>query len=284
MMKFAKVKAFGKLNIGLNIKGVEGSYHALETVMAEINFFDVITVKTRRDDKINVSVKSPRDFNVDLKNNNVFKTAKLFAEKFQTGGADITLKKNIPVGSGLGGSSADIVGVARALAKAYDIEDDLTDFVNSLCSDGEFLLKGGCALVEGRGQVVKKINMKNPLYAVIVIPETDYSTTDVFAEFDKGDYVGDRLDVSDIVSFIEDDKKPFNKNAFNALYSPACRLNSQISDALDDILSLSPIVAGMSGSGSAVYGFFDSPDLCFWAKGKLEEKWDRVVVKETVIK
>lgn len=283
-MKFAKEKAYGKINIGLNIKGVENGYHTLETVMAEINFYDVISVSTRRDNRINLTVKGEGEFYVSPLDNNVFKTAKLFAEKYQTKGADIVLQKNIPVGSGLGGSSADIVGTARAMARAYGIDEDLTDFVNSLCSDGEFLLKGGCALIRGKGKVVEKLIPKAALYVVIVIPETEFSTKEVFSEFGNGNYPPDKLNIDEIKRFITDGILPQGKVAFNALCEPACKLNGEIARAIDEMSALSPIISGMSGSGSSVYGIFETLELCLWAKGCLERSWERVVVKETLIK
>ncbi|MBQ9710019.1 MAG: hypothetical protein IJV67_05305 [Clostridia bacterium] len=281
-MKYARIKAYGKINIGLNIKGVENGFHALETIMAEINYYDLITAKSRKDDVVNVSFTGIKNNELNGFNSNVYKTARLFAQQFKTNGVDIKVKKNIPVGSGLGGSSADIVGTVKAMAELYGIKEGLTEFVNTLCSDGEFLMRGGCALVEGRGSVVREIVPESILYMVIVTPETEFSTKDVFEEFDKDTYPSSNADLSDCISYLENGTPLNSCVAFNALFEPSCKLNPLIREAFCDVKKLSPTLAGMSGSGSSVFGIFDSLDLCLWARDKLIHKWDNACVTETI--
>ena len=278
----ARIKANGKINIGLNILGRDNGYHHIDSVFAEINLFDEIFLKSRKDKEIRLEVRGCSMENIAACDNNVYKVARAFTERFDTCGADIRLTKNIPAGSGLGGSSADIVGTARGMAKLYGIEEDLKPFVNEFCSDGEFLLSGGCARINGRGSVVENIKLQKKLYFTIAFPDCVSTAKSVFSEFDKGVYPSANADTDNIVERLKDGGSFGKREVFNALYLPAAALHPEIKELYEAMLSLSPSFVSMSGSGSAVYGCFETPELCLWAKQKLREICDLVVVKETI--
>ena len=281
MIKTVKVKSYGKINIGLNVSGEEGGYHMLDTVLAGISIYDEITVRTVKDKNINLQVSCDAE-TIAVADNNAYKAAKAFSEYFGTFGADIKLKKNIPVGSGLGGSAADIVGVVRAMDKAYGVGGDLVPLVNSLCSDGEFLLCGGFARVNGRGMVKERFRSAKPLYLVIAVPEGQCGTADVFAEFDKGVYPHFGADTDGIVADLKSGEKLPQREIFNALSAPAFSINPEVEKVYGKVFSLSPDFMSVSGSGSAVYASFETPELCLWAKQKLAGECAKVFVCETV--
>jgi len=282
MIKTVKIKANAKINIGLNILGRGDGFHMLDTVVAGINMYDTVTLKTRKDDLINLTVKGQSLDNIAIADNNVYKAAKAFKEQFGTKGADITLKKDIPVGSGLGGSSADIVATVKAMAKAYETEGDVIPLIRSLCSDGEFLTEPGFARLNQRGSVVERFDGRQPIYLVICLPEYECVTKDVFSEFDRGEYSACRADIGGIADSIKSGQPLPAKAVFNALYEPAAKLNGEILRAYELIRSLSPDFYSMSGSGCAVYGAFSSVEMCLWAREKLEREFTRVYVKETI--
>ncbi|MBP5307789.1 MAG: hypothetical protein J6Z34_01500 [Clostridia bacterium] len=281
MIKTVKTKVFGKINVGLNVLGKNGGYHDLDTVVATVNLYDVITVTTRRDKAVNLSARGFSS-QIPLADNNVYKAAAAFIEKYSTYGADVSLVKNIPAGSGLGGSSADIVGVIKGMAKAYGITDDLKPLINSLCSDGEFLLEGGFARINGKGSVAEKFSVPKPLYLTIAVPDDCVSaTSSVFEKFDSGAFEGVGADINGIVNTLKNGG--FVKGeVFNALYAPAADLNVGIKTIYEKMKSLNPVFVSMSGSGSAVYGCFESVELCMWAKEKTERFCKTVYVKETI--
>lgn len=283
-MKSVKIKVNGKINLGLNITGFENSYHNLQTIMAEINLADTVIVRTRKDNLINLSTKGCAMNEVATVDNNVYKTAKAFMEKFHTHGADIILEKKIPVGSGLGGSSADIVATAKAMAKAYDICDDLLPFVSSLCSDGEFLLNGGCWLVSGRSKCTKQVLLDMPVYILLVVPEGESNTRAVFEEYDRINYTEGVANFDEIIELLNDRANTEGTyQIYNALYQSATNLNNQIEIAYNKLLALSPKAISMSGSGCSVYAIFSSLELCLWAKEIISKDFDNCYVKELVV-
>ncbi|MBQ9485599.1 MAG: 4-(cytidine 5'-diphospho)-2-C-methyl-D-erythritol kinase, partial [Clostridia bacterium] len=149
-MKKAKVKIPAKINLTLDISGVENGYHVLESLVASIDIFDTITAKPRKDDILSVQFKGVA---IGLSGNksNAYLAAEKFKKEFATGGVDISIERNIPVAAGLGGSSADIAGVLLAMQKLYDVKKDLSFIANELGSDVAYMLKGGYAVMRGRG-------------------------------------------------------------------------------------------------------------------------------------
>ena len=282
MIKTVNVKAYGKINIGLNINGKADGYHALDSVLASVSLFDVITLRTRKCKDISLSVKGASAEEISEADNNAYKAVRAFMDRFGTGGAEIKLRKNIPVASGLGGSAADIVGTVRAMAQAYGVNDDLTPLVNSLCSDGEFLLNGGFARITGRGNISQRFVSKFPLYVVIAVPDCLSVTKSVFDKFDDGNYEASNADIENIIYSLSNGEKIGQRQIFNALAAPAMDLNEDIRKVYQALLDLSPDIISMSGSGSAVYASFESPELCLWAKDKLKRVCDTVFVCETL--
>ncbi|MBQ7164012.1 MAG: aminotransferase class I/II-fold pyridoxal phosphate-dependent enzyme, partial [Clostridia bacterium] len=84
--------------------------------------------------------------------------------------------------------------------KAYNVSEDVLPLVNSLCSDGEFLCGGGFARLIGKGSVAERFSAQRPYYIVIAVPESVSNTSEVFAEFDRGEYPSTGADYFEIIS------------------------------------------------------------------------------------
>ena len=112
-----KIKAKAKINLTLKIVGEKDGYHMLESVVTEIALCDYIWAK--KSDDISVKYKNS-NFSIPNEYDNAYKACKLFKEEFGFGG-NIVIEKHIPEKAGLGGSSADAVGVIKALKKLYKI-------------------------------------------------------------------------------------------------------------------------------------------------------------------
>lgn len=122
-MGSVRIKAYAKINLTLFVCGKKDGYHALDSLVASVNLFDAITIKKRKDRLVSIAMHGMGSESIPFEKNNAAKAAELFVEKFGTCGADITVYKNIPMGAGLGGSSADAAGVLNGLAKLYKIDD-----------------------------------------------------------------------------------------------------------------------------------------------------------------
>lgn len=276
-MKSVRVKSYAKVNLNLNVGGRTGNYHALDTVAASIELFDAISLRARKDKRVTFRCSLPE---LETGDNNAERAARAFLEKYGTNGADIFVRKGIPVGGGLGGSSADVAGTLRGMAKLYGIKDDLAPLAAELSSDGVFQLRGGYGRLRGKGDDVAFADSRAFCYILLVMPEEGVRTADVFAEFDRTGVRGDpeRTDRA-WRALVSGDFAWLAQNLANDLFAPACALCGEIAAAYADVAGLGPSGAVMSGSGSTVLAMFESKELVFWAASKLKRKY-RVAVSK----
>ncbi len=267
-----KLNSYAKINLTLNICGASGGFHDIESLVTTIDLFDTVILSPRKDDKIVLKMRGAGE-DIPPEKNNAYKAAKLFSETFKTGGADIEIIKRIPLAGGLGGSSADAAGVLNAMKKAYQIDEDVKPLADKLGSDTGYMLSGGFAVISGRGEKVKKIQTDLKLNLVLVYAKSGVNTADCYKEFDLSGVSGMISDnVAAERALKNGDENGLYKEVGNALYLPASRLNAEVKENLDEMKSLSPKASGMTGSGSTVFGIFETEELCRWAVEKLKRK------------
>ncbi len=285
-MRTVKIKAYAKINLTLEITGIEVGYHALDSVVASVDLFDYILLKKRKGKLSSVTMKGMGSEEILPEKNNALKAAEAFSAAFHTDGAEITVYKNIPIGAGLGGSSADISGVLNGMAKLYGVKDreKLKEIADGLGSDTGYMLNGGFARIRGRGESVEKFSSAKKLHALLICPQSSVSTAACFAAYDTQpktlEYRG--CPAEDCIAALRSGR--LNEGGTyltNDLFRAACSLNGDIFKAKEEAESFSPVGASMTGSGSAVFALFETKELCQWAQSRYKGKF-RTFVVETV--
>ena len=265
------VKSYAKINLCLNLVGKTDRYHDLESVVISVGLYDTIKAKKRKDNRITLKTEGvPVD--VLIERNNAYKSAKLFMETFKTNGVDLKIIKRIPIGGGLGGSSADSAGVLRAMAKLYEITSDLSVLANALGSDTSYQLSGGFAVMRGRGDEVEFLKDAPKLNILLAIPETGVNTGECYKEADRLEKT-EFASVNELIDGVYDkDYAKISKNAKNGLFEAAKNLNGEVKATYEEVKKLSPSVVSMTGSGSAIFAVFSSRRLCALAENALKER------------
>lgn len=147
-----------KINLGLKVlQRRPDGYHEIETVMQQIGLCDYLIFKEIPKNRINVYTRGadiPRDDNL------VYRAAIALKKKARINrGLNITLYKNIPMGAGLGGGSADAAAVLTSLNRIWDLQiswSELSAIAVELGSDVPFCLQGGTVLARGRGEILER--------------------------------------------------------------------------------------------------------------------------------
>jgi len=177
-----------KLNLMLHITGQrEDGYHELQTVFQFIDFADELAFTLRSDDAI---VRHSDNFAVPEDEDIIIKAAKLLRKKFlqkeaaanNQFGVEITLKKNIPMGAGLGGGSSDAATTLLVLNHLWQMQfsiDELAEMGLSLGADVPVFVRGFAAFAEGVGEKLSPISPAENWYLVL-IPPVHVSTKEVF--------------------------------------------------------------------------------------------------------
>ena len=282
-MKTVKIKSYAKINLTLEIVGVEGEYHMLDSLVASVDLFDLLVIKARKGKLSTVKMYGLGSESIPPEHNNALKAAEAFSATFGTDGVDITVYKNIPIGAGLGGSSADVVGVINGMAQLYGIEDRaaLKALADTLGSDTGYMLDGGFARMQGRGEKVTPLDVGAKLHFLLLCPKSPVSAGGCYRVYDslpKSLEEREKYTECCIAALGENRINEVGRYLMNDLFLPATTLNADVQKAYEEALSFSPLGAVMTGSGSGVLALFDCKELCEWAKSRYKGKCNVFVV------
>ena len=311
----ARIKAYAKLNLTLDILGAANGFHLLDSLVCTVDLYDLIKISRRADGKITVEMHGMGSELIEPEKNNACLAAKKYQNRFGCGGADIKIYKNIPMGAGMGGSSADAAGVLRGMAKLFGAgsEAQLKELADELGSDTGYMLSGGFARLSGRGERVQKLNATEKLHFFALFPDGGVSTPKCYALYDElaksslatpcpsspichselreesrltlsqrggcRTATGGACTQSAITALQSGNVAALANSLSNALTLPATRLNPQIAEAIEELKSFSPLGVNMTGSGSAVYALFESKELCEWARSRYKGKFNSLILK-----
>jgi 4-diphosphocytidyl-2-C-methyl-D-erythritol kinase len=179
---YTKFKAPAKINLFLRVTGVrDDGFHELQSVFQLIDLYDDIYIKIRSDTQINFINESNKIIQQD---DIGLKAAKLILKDKKLG-VDIYLKKNIPIGAGLGGGSSDaatILMAINALAPLNYTKMELMQIGLRLGADVPFFIFGENAWVEGIGESLSKIDIPESVY-YLCYPSFPISTESIFKSF-----------------------------------------------------------------------------------------------------
>ena len=259
-MKKVKINAPAKINLTLDVLGVKDGYHMLKSLVCSINVCDNILLKARKDKVINLICNGIQVDCAPL-DNNAHKAARLFMEKYNTCGVDIVVTKNIPIGAGLGGSSADIAGVLNGMQKLYPGEYNLFNLANYLGSDSGYMLNGGFAVIEGRGDIVKPVSVAQKMYFIILTAKNGVSARDSYKNFDKLKTKPQSITDKALEHLNNNELEEFKAIIKNDLYTSSAKIEPEILSNIYLLKKAGVDCALMTGSGSAVFGlFFDKKE------------------------
>ena len=171
---------------------------------------------------------------------------------------EIYLDKNIPIGAGLGGGSADAAATLILLRQLFNKDrsdkiplSSIIDIGSELGSDIPSCIISKDLRLMGYGKEIKRKKFPNNYYFLIIYPNIELSTKSVFKFFNKNKILKHQS------------KEIFFENIkiFNSLLFSATVLLPEISDLIVNLEKIPRIVAyGMSGSGSTCFGIFRNLD------------------------
>ena len=280
------VSATAKINMYLKVCGsIPNGYHQLDTLMQEVSLSDrlVITIDDEREYSIvTVCENSPRP--IPNNKNLCYKAAVRFFSVLKRKKkivklpfVKIELTKNIPSEAGLGGGSSDAASVILALQDFYNepfSQAELNKIAADTGADTPFFLYGGSCVCEGIGDVVSPVSSIADLPLILIKPAKGVSTPKCFAGFDaSGSNHYDKKAYAALKADLASDEIPAGESFrahrelfVNDLEEFAAKEVPDIKIAEDLLEREGAEFAMMSGSGSCVFGVFESVekrDLAF---------------------
>lgn len=278
-----RVKSYAKLNLTLDLVGKAEGYHLLDSLVCSVNVYDLIVASARKDGLVSVTMHGMGSEEIPPERNNALRAGEAFVRAFGTKGADVTVYKNIPIGAGMGGSSADAAGVIQAMAKLCSVKDEikLKELADSLGSDTDYQRKGGFARMRGRGERLEFFRAPT-LHFLLIMPQSGVSTAECFRKADEMEIPPSARTEGAVDALKKGNLVGAGSLIGNDLSGAACLLNGDVKKALDEAKSFSPLGYGMTGSGSAAFALFESAELCEWAKSRYRGKFRTMVVNSVI--
>jgi 4-diphosphocytidyl-2-C-methyl-D-erythritol kinase len=282
-----KVPAFAKINLGLRVHGRRpDGYHEIGTVFQTVTLRDTLTFQSATDGKLELVCSDPSIPADD--SNLVLRAAAALRERFGVSrGARVELEKVIPAGGGLGGGSADAAVTLAALATLWEIETgagELAEIGAGLGADVPFFLTGGTALGTGTGTDIRPLEDAPKMHLVVVAPGVRVSTAEAYGALGAPALTKVEplvnLPVSRTEADFPDSLCDVWSNDFEAV---VVRLHPEIGRAREALGVAGALRVMLSGSGSSVFGLFESEGEASRARAGLraEVGW-RVFACETL--
>ncbi len=278
--------AYAKLNLTLDVLGKrEDGYHDLQSVMQTISIRDdvEIDVGTGKPWKLLCSQEGiPTD-----ETNLAWKAAKVFCDavKKDPNGLEIRITKRIPSGAGMGGGSADAAAVLRALNRHYDNPLSifaLAELGAEVGSDVPFCTLCGTAMVEGRGERLRKLPDMPDCIFVVCKPDFSVSTPELYKKIDE-------------VAIVQ---RPDNRAMESALLAGDLeKIAQEVCNVFDPVVTAEHLELNyiksicntygslnqqMTGSGSAVFAILPSFEYAAVVCSMLKENYPNIFIAKPV--
>jgi 4-diphosphocytidyl-2-C-methyl-D-erythritol kinase len=193
--------------------------------------------------------------------NLVCKAAKMFYESLgEKPEIKITLTKNIPAGSGLGGASGNAATTLLALNKIYDkpLSDEcLQKLTECLGSDVSFFLGGPMAYCSGRGEKIEKIEKNFQFSAILVMPNISVSTKMIYDNFKVDLALFETLKQQIKSLLLKNRVDLITKMCANMLAKTCFAINNKLALLKVKIEQLCGLPVALSGSGCALFAIID---------------------------
>ena len=249
--------ANAKINLGLYVteRRVDG-FHNLESIFLPVSLSDVVEAVRIDGDDIVFSAQG-RSIDGDSETNLCVRAYRLLQRDFKLGGVEATMLKNVPIGAGLGGGSSDGAHMLKLLNTIFNLElssEQLQAYAAQLGSDCPFFIENKSCYVHGRGELIDPIELRlKGQHVVIIHPGIHVSTAEAY----RG--IVPRRSPFDLRQIERLPREVWQQSVTNDFEETVCKNHPAIEELIQTLLHEGAWYARMSGSGSAVFGFFDEP-------------------------
>ena len=281
-MKNLHLKSFAKINISLNItKKRDDGFHELDSVMLPISLHDSLVVSKLNnapDNYVTVDDFSIGTFSYNLATFSIEKLQSIyhFNDKFR-----ILIHKVIPIQAGLGGGSSNAAFTIKAVNTMLNLgatDEELIELSKTLGCDIPFFIKCKPARVQGVGEVLTPITVKNNYYVLLVKPDAGCSTKEVYAISDSMDLK--TCNIENVIKALEEgDDDLLADSISNALQEPAIKNVPVIQTIIDELHESGLKMVQVTGSGSAVFALSTNKQLLKRVFKKLVNKYQVELAK-----
>lgn len=274
--------AFAKINLTLDVLGKrEDGYHDLQSVMQAISLRDDVEIDLGTGAPWTISCSNP-EIPCDEKNL-AWKAASVFfdATGIDPDGIAIRITKRIPTEAGLGGGSADAAAVLRALNKHYDYPFSilaLAEIGAQVGSDVPFCVVCGTAMVEGRGERLRKLPNMPECVFVVCKPDFSASTPELYNKLDNSIIAKRPNNQAMESALLSGDLGKVAENLCNVFDPLVTEEHLELNYIKSIFNSYGSVGQQMTGSGSAVFAIMPNFEYAAVVCSMLKENYPQVYI------
>ena len=264
MIKHLSLKAYGKINLGLDVlRRREDGYHDVRMIMQTVGIFDRVDLIWKEEPGI--QVETNLYYLPTNENNLVYKAAKLLMDEFQVQeGLLIRLRKFIPVAAGMAGGSSDAAAVLFGVNKMFRLgltTEELMERGVKIGADVPYCILRGTALSEGIGEVLTSLSPVPQCQVLVAKPGINVSTKFVYENLHANDLRPEQHpDIDGMIRAIKaQDLQGIADKLGNVLETVTVKEYPVIQEIKDKMVEFGAIGSLMSGSGPTVFGLFTNP-------------------------
>lgn len=264
MIKHLSLKAYGKINLGLDVlRRRDDGYHEVRMIMQTVGIYDRIDLIYK--ETPGITVETNLYYLPDNENNLVYKAAKLLMDEFHVQkGVHIRLRKYIPVAAGMAGGSSDAAAVLFGINKMFSLgltTEQLMDRGVKIGADVPYCVMRGTALSEGIGEILTPLPVPPQCQVLIAKPGISVSTKFVYENLHANELRPEQHpDIDGMMEAIKQKDLYGIADRFgNVLENVTIPAYPVIQEIKDLMLEQGAIGALMSGSGPTVFGLFTNP-------------------------
>lgn len=229
-------------------------FHNIETCFYPAGWSDVLEIFPAAETKL---ILSGIEIQGEPTSNIIYKAYELLRQDFSIAPVEIYLHKVIPHGAGLGGGSSDGAHTLKLLNQLFLLklsDQQLKDYALKLGSDCPFFIESKPIFAKGRGEVLSPVSVSlSGFYLVIIKPEISVSTTDAYSR------IIPRKPKTDLLTILNKPVSTWNSLLKNDFEDVVFEKHIGIRNIKEKLYQSGAVYAAMSGSGSAIFGIFESP-------------------------
>jgi len=262
MMDETFIKAKAKINLTLNILGVRSDGdHELESVFQSIYLYDEICIQKSETGNIEIICN-----NKALETNNIIhKTYSKIKEKYpEITGVIVKLKKKLPMEAGIGGGSSDCAYFIIAMNRLFDLKmtkETMKTLGVSLGADVVPCMVGNTMLGRGIGDKTTYIESNAKYYIILIKPRISISTKEMFKRYDEEKSIVQKNNTKDMIEALEQESVSGICESLYNVFEEIIRDKEEVLECKELLLKAGANGVLMTGSGSAVYGIFESREI-----------------------
>ena len=280
------VPAYAKLNYTLDVlERREDGYHEMRMVMVSADLKDRVTIET--DTGGEMRIKTNLRYLPSDGRNLAVRAAVLFQQEtgIDLNGADIEIRKNVPVCAGMAGGSSDAAAVLRGLNEMTGAGISLPDLARMgkvLGADVPYCVMGGTMLAEGIGERLTPLRAVPKCHVVICKPRFSTSTAQAFAALDRCK-VRNHPDTEGMLAAIErGDLNGIARRLYNVFEPQETKRHKTLRELRSLLIQNGALGACMTGTGPSMFGLFADGRTASRAAAVLRENCQNVYLTKIV--